>query len=67
MDNISQIVLEEVDWMKKNGDEGRRITKKSSSPTSPFSISSFFGNIVFLPKGWFSLDAVWKRFCVVNY
>jgi hypothetical protein len=37
--------------MKKNGDEGRRITKKSSSPTSPFSISSFFGNIVFLPKG----------------
>jgi hypothetical protein len=35
---------------KKNGDEGRRITKKRSSPISPFSIYSFFGNIVPYPK-----------------
>jgi hypothetical protein len=35
---------------KKNGDEGRRITKKRSTPMSPFSISSFFGNIVPYPK-----------------
>jgi hypothetical protein len=29
MENISRIFLEEVDWMKKkNGDEGKRITKK---------------------------------------
>jgi hypothetical protein len=35
---------------KKNGDEGRRITKKRSSPMCPFSIYSFFGNIVPYPK-----------------
>ncbi len=35
---------------KKNGDEGRRIKKKRSNPTSPYSIFSFFGNIVLYPK-----------------
>jgi hypothetical protein len=35
---------------KKNGDEGRRITKKKLNPTSPYTISSFFANIVSYPK-----------------
>jgi hypothetical protein len=52
---------------KKNGDEGRRITKKRSNPTSPYSISSFFGNIVPFPKDDFHYKQFERDFVLFNY